>query len=82
MLVENDIRDMVAEILEMNVSEIPEEASFVQDLGMDSLRALEILATLEKKYKIQIPPERLADMGTLNGVITVATEIYEDTYKQ
>ena len=77
MIVENDIRTIVAEVLEMNGEDIPEDASFIEDLGMDSLRALEILAKLEQKYKIQIPPERLPDMGSLKDCIAVTKEIYE-----
>ncbi|MCX7920491.1 MAG: acyl carrier protein [Clostridia bacterium] len=77
MVNENEVKELVAEILEMDVSEIPEEAAFVSDLGMDSLRALEILASLEKKYKMQIPPERLKDMSNMKSVIAVTKEIYE-----
>lgn len=82
MLVESEIRELVAEILEMESDQVPEDASFVNDMGMDSLRALEILASLEKKYSIQIPPERLRDMGSLKNVIRVTKEIYEETYKE
>lgn len=81
MINENEIKELVAEILEMDASAIPEGASFVKDLGMDSLRALEILASLEKKYKIVIPPDRLGDFGNLKGVLEVTKEIYGDTYK-
>ncbi len=82
MVIENDIKEMVAEILEMSVEDIPEEASFIKDLGMDSLRALEILASLEQKYKIQIPPERLRDMSSMKDVIAVTKEICEESNVQ
>lgn len=74
MLDENEIRQAVAEILERDAAEISDEASFVADLGMDSLRALEILAAVERKYKILIPPERLKDMSNMKGVIGVVKE--------
>ena len=47
--VHQDIRQLVAEILESEPSEIAESANFVKDLGMDSMMALEILAGIEKK---------------------------------
>ena len=46
--VEKDIRELVAEILETDPSEINGAASFVKDLGMDSMMALEVLASIEK----------------------------------
>jgi len=53
--IENDIRKLVAEILEVEPDEIDPEAQFVKDLGMDSMMALEILAGIEKKFRIVIP---------------------------
>lgn len=76
MVNEAEVKAVVAEILEKDVSEIPDEASFVTDLGMDSLRALEILAMLEKKYKIRIPPEKLREMANMKAVIRVVNEYY------
>jgi len=74
----SQIRQLVAEILEMDVASIPDNALFVQDLGMDSLRALEILAIVEKKYKIQIPPERLPDMNNMTNVINIVEQYYNE----
>lgn len=77
MVNENEIKDMLSEILETDVNAISEDALFVEDLGMDSLRVLEILAELEKKYSIQIPPERLTELKDVRGTIAVAKEICE-----
>lgn len=76
MVSESEVKSLVAEILEVDPNDIPDEASFINDLGMDSLRALEILASLEKKFRIQIPPERLREMGSMKSVIAVTKEIY------
>ena len=66
---EQDIRAMIAEIAEMDEEEIEGELSFVEDLGFDSMMALEILAKLEKKYKITIPEEELTKLTNLNQTI-------------
>jgi acyl carrier protein len=71
---ESEVKALVAEILEKEVTEIPDDASFVTDLGMDSLRALEILAMLEKRYKIRIPSEKLRQMVNMKGVLAVLNE--------
>jgi acyl carrier protein len=41
---------------------------------MDSMMALEILAAIEKKYKIAIPEEKLAEFKTLSSIVAIAKE--------
>lgn len=67
--VEEDVRNVVAGILERDPAQIDGEARLVQDLGMDSMMALEIIASLEKKYKIKLPEQELQNVTTLNRVI-------------
>ena len=71
----NEIRAMIAEIAEEEEEKIPGDAKFVEDLGMDSMMALEILAALEKKYKIQVPEGKILEMQTLNKVVALAREL-------
>jgi len=73
--VENDIKGLVAEILEMESNEVTPEAHFVQDLGMDSMMALEILAGVEKKYKITIPEEALPKFINLKATVDIVQDI-------
>ena len=49
---ENELRSIVAEITEVEPEKITPDAKFIEDLGMDSMMALEILASIEKKYKL------------------------------
>ena len=69
---EQDIRSLIADIIEMEPNQITPDASLVEDLGMDSMMALEILAAMEKKYKIKIPEEDLPKITTLNRAIELA----------
>ena len=73
--VEKDVRDLVAEVLETEPNEISPDANFVKDLGMDSMMALEILASIEKKYRIVIPEESLAKFTSLNKTVSIVKEI-------
>ncbi|MGE0268351.1 MAG: acyl carrier protein [Candidatus Omnitrophota bacterium] len=73
--VEREVRALVAEILEEDSNTIKNDAHFVKDLGMDSMMALEILASIEKKYRIVIPEESLAKFINLNETVKVVTEI-------
>ncbi len=47
--VDDEVRSLVAGILELEPPEMDAEARLVQDLGMDSMMALEIIASLERK---------------------------------
>jgi|LSQX01.3.fsa_nt_gb acyl carrier protein len=69
------VKELIAEIIEKEVDEFGDDASFVDDLGLDSLRALEILAALEKKFKIEIPEEKLTDLTTVNKTVEVTMSI-------
>jgi len=69
MNLENEIKELIAGILEIDKGAITPQARFVEDLGMDSMMALEILASIEKKYKIQIPEEQLAKLNNLKDAI-------------
>ena len=69
---EQDLRSMIAQISEAEPEKITLEASFVNDLGMDSMMALEILASMEKKFKIRIPEEQLSKLQNLKEAINLA----------
>ena len=66
---EQSLKQIIAEILEVEPDTITPQANFVEDLGMDSMMALEILASIEKKYKLSIPEENLTKIINLNKVV-------------
>jgi acyl carrier protein len=70
-----EIKAIVIEILEVEPEQLGMETDFIKDLGIDSLRSLEILAVLEKTYKIKIPEDSLKKMTNLKQVIEVVAEI-------
>ncbi len=76
---EKDITAIVAEVTELDESEIWEkrDADFFKDLEIDSLLALEILALIEKKFKVQIPEEKLVDITSLNATIEMTRSTLE-----
>ena len=71
---EKQITSIVSEIVGVSEAELDPNASFIDDLGLDSLRALEVLAAIENEFSITINPERLQEMTTLNNVIGVTRE--------
>lgn len=71
---EAELRDVIARITEIEPERITLDAKFVEDLGMDSMMALEILAAIEKKYKITIPESKLLSLSNLNAAIELTKE--------
>jgi acyl carrier protein len=75
---ENDLRKLISEIVEIEPEKITNDASFVEDLGMDSMMALEILASVEKKYLIKIPEEYLTKVSSLSALIEITQKFMKE----
>jgi acyl carrier protein len=82
--IDKEVTSIVAEVTELEESEIWEkrDADFFKELEIDSLLALEILALIEKKYKIQIPEEKLVDITSLNATIGMTKSVMEENNKK
>ena len=66
------VQEMLAEALNVSVSEVGADAKIVEDLGADSLDVVELLSRLEDEFGITIPDD---DVETLVTVGDVAAEI-------
>lgn len=49
--------------------------SFIEGIDVDSLMALEIVAALEKKYKIEISEEGLSKLGTIDDIVSLLEKL-------
>jgi acyl carrier protein len=68
------IKEIVCDILELEEDEVTETSLFSEDHDADSLRAIEILASLEKAFGVVIDQSELTRMVNLTGVYEVVTE--------
>ncbi|MEU3345301.1 acyl carrier protein [Streptomyces sp. NPDC006700] len=68
------IKEIVCDILELEEDEVTESSLFKEDHGADSLRAIEILAALEKRFHVVIDQAELGRMVNLKGVEEVVAE--------
>lgn len=64
-----NLKEVIAEQLNVDESEITESTSFKEDLGADSLDLFELVMALEEKYDIEIPSEDLNSLGTVEAVM-------------
>ena len=77
-VLEKELKAVISEIVEVDEDKITPEAKFVEDLGMDSMMALEILASIEKKYKLKIPEEYLGKISTLSSLIELTKKFIQE----
>lgn len=81
--IEKGVTAIVAEVTELDEKEIwdKRDADFFKDLEIDSLLALEILALIEKKFKVQIPEEKLVDITSLSATIGLTRSVLSESGK-
>jgi acyl carrier protein len=73
MPVEQRVREIVAEQLERDVNEVTNTASFIDDLGADSLDIVELVMKMEEEFGIEIPDEEAEKIKTVGDVIQYIT---------
>ena len=73
MSVEQRVREIVAEQLERDVNEVTNTASFIDDLGADSLDIVEMVMKMEEEFGIEIPDEEAEKIKTVNDVVQYIT---------
>ncbi|MCX5193851.1 acyl carrier protein [Streptomyces sp. NBC_00249] len=68
------IKDIVCDILELDLDEVTETSLFKEEHDADSLRTIEILAALERVFGITLEQAELSRMVNLVGVYAVIAE--------
>ena len=66
---EEEVRKMISEITEVPIGKLTLDADFFKDLGIDSLKAIEIVAAFEKKYRVIITEKDIPDIRNLRQII-------------
>ena len=69
MSVETKVKDIIVEQLGVDPDQVTLEASFVDDLGADSLDTVELVMALEEEFGIEIPDEDAEKIGTVSSAI-------------
>ncbi|MFI6958247.1 acyl carrier protein [Nocardia sp. NPDC050408] len=63
-----DLRQLVARVLEVPAAEIGDHTNFVDEWNVDSLLELELATRIEERYRIAIPETELASLTSLANV--------------
>ena len=72
--IEDRVKNIVAEQLGVKEEEVKAEASFVDDLGADSLDTVELVMALEEEFETEIPDEEAEKITTVQLAINYINE--------
>jgi acyl carrier protein len=67
---EAKVKDIIAEELGVEKEKLTPEASFMEDLGADSLDTVELVMAFEKEFDIDIPDEEAEKLRTVGDALT------------
>ncbi|CAM4261931.1 acyl carrier protein [Erysipelothrix inopinata] len=63
------IKEIVSEILDVEVENIADDALILDDLGADSIAVMEIVMELEGEYDVEVPTEDILNLKTVNEIV-------------
>ena len=69
MAVEDRVKEIIVEQLGVDASEVTPEASFIDDLGADSLDTVELVMAFEEEFGMEIPDEEAEKLGTVGDAL-------------
>ena len=70
MSIEEKVKNIIVEQLGVDMESVTPEASFIDDLGADSLDIVELVMTMEEEFDLEIPDEDAEKIKSVNDVIS------------
>ncbi|HBO87687.1 MAG TPA: acyl carrier protein [Verrucomicrobia bacterium] len=74
MAVEDKVKDIIVEQLGVDADKVKSDASFIEDLGADSLDTVELVMAFEEEFGAEIPDEDAEKLTSVGGVVTYLKE--------
>lgn len=75
--IEQDIKEIIADIAGVEAEEIAPDANLVEDLEIDSIKAIEITVAIEKKFKVSVRDEDVPKIMTLQQAVSLVRDLLE-----
>ena len=74
MSADNKVKEIIAEQLNVEISELENSKSFINDLGADSLDIVELVMAMEEEFDVEIPDEDAEKIQTVGDAIKYISE--------
>ena len=71
------VKKIIVDQLGVNAEQVTEEASFIDDLGADSLDTVELVMALEEEFGMEIPDEEAENIATVGQAVDVVIKKLE-----
>ena len=72
--IEEKVKDIVVEQLGVNPEQVTPQASFIEDLGADSLDIVELVMAFEEEFGVEVPDEDAEKLQTVGDVVKYIEE--------
>ena len=72
--IEEKVNDIIVEQLGVNPEQVTPQASFIEDLGADSLDIVELVMAFEEEFGVEVPDEDAEKLQTVGDVIKYIEE--------
>lgn len=73
-MVFDKVKEILVEQLDINGDEITMDSLLVDDLGADSLDAIDIVMSVEDEFKIEVPDEIIEEIATVGDIVNFIEE--------
>lgn len=74
MTIEEKVKKLIAEKLNVDPGDVVPKASLIDDLGADSLAIVELIMTMEEEFDIEVPDDDAERLGTVEDAINYIKE--------
>ena len=75
---EFQLKEIISKVVEMEPEKILPDADFMNDLGIDSLKAIEITGAIEKAFRVVVPEDQIREIRSLNQAIILTKKLIEE----
>lgn len=74
---EKEIKQLLSNVTGISMEQLKTNANLWEELGVDSIKAIEITVAIEKRFKIRVRDEQIPEIATIKDAIRVVGEALE-----
>ena len=67
--IQKRVKEVVGKVLEVDSSEIADDANFIFDLGADSMQSLELIAGFEEEFDVELDEDKALEIQSLEDAV-------------